>query len=290
MERLERLPARRRAAIIERLRAEGAASIQQLADDVGASASTIRRDLGSLMKQGYLERTHGGAVLQGSLQATFEPDAATAAALWAPQKRAIGREAARRIKPGNSVILDASSTVLEAARFLVENPMPLTLVTNGLMIATLFAESPNLRVLVLGGTLRPHSAVILGEPGESFLGRLHVDLCLLGTHALTGTTLSETTLEGAALKRAMIRAARRTIVLADSSKLQSPAFSTICDLSEVSELITDEGIDPAELSALRAAGMIVSVVSAPAAAPRPGGVARPAAAPRPGGKAAAASR
>lgn len=260
MDRLERLPAQRRAAILERVRALGAASIQQLADYVGASPSTIRRDLESLTEQGYLERTHGGALLQRTLHATFEPDAATAAALAAPQKRAIGREAVRRVRPGNSIILDAGSTVLEAARLLAENPVPLTVVTNGLAIASVLSGAPGVRVLVLGGTLRPHSTTILGEPGEGFLRGIHVDLCLLGAHAISGATLTETTLEGAALKRAMIRAAKRTIVLADSSKLQSPAFCTICELPEIAELITDDGIGEAHLFALRATGATVVVV------------------------------
>lgn len=261
MDRPERLPAQRRAAILERVRALGAASIQQLADHVGASPSTIRRDLESLTEQGYLERTHGGALLQRTLHATFEPDAATAAALAAPQKRAIGREAVRRVRSGNSVILDAGSTVLEAARLLADNPVPLTVVTNGLAIASVLSSAPAVRVLVLGGTLRPGSTTILGEPGEGFLRGIHVDVCLLGTHAISGATLTETTLEGAALKRAMIRAAKRTVVLADSSKLQSPAFCKICDLSEVAELITDDGIGEAHLSALRATGATVVVVS-----------------------------
>lgn len=259
MGRIERLPAQRHAAILERIRARGAASIQQLVDDLGVSSSTIRRDLDALTEQGYLERTHGGALLQRTLRATFEPDAATAAALAAVQKRAIGTEAVRRLNPGDSIIFDAGSTVLEAARALVSNPVPLTAVTNGLAIATVLSGVPSVRVLLLGGTVRPHSTAILGEPGESFLRGIHADLCLLGTHAISGSMLTETTLEGAALKRAMIRAAKRTVLLADSSKLQSPAFCSICELSEISELIIDDGIDDGDLRALRSYGLAVHV-------------------------------
>lgn len=258
---LERLPGRRRALILEQVRASGGASIQMLTERLGVSASTIRRDLEHLTEGGYLERTHGGALLQGATRATFEPEGAIAAALATGQKQAIGREAVRRLRAGASVLLDASSTVLEVARSLAAAPLPLTVVTNGLAIAACLAEAPQIKVLVLGGTLRPHSQAILGEPATSFLQNIHADLCFLGVHAITGTMLTETTLEGAALKRAMMRAARDTILLADSTKLDSPAFCSICDATSLAELITDDGIAPADLAQLRAAGVRVSVVA-----------------------------
>jgi DeoR family transcriptional regulator of aga operon len=260
--RVDLIPAQRRALILERLRARGAASVQELASDVGTSASTIRRDLEQLTEQGYLRRTHGGALLQRTPNATFEPEAAIAAQLARPQKRAIGEAAAALLEPGQSVVFDSSSTVLEAARSAVARDIPLTAVTNDLATATVLSASPRIRVVVPGGTVRPGSATLLGEPGEGLLRTLHADVAFLGTHAITGRLLTETDLDVAAMKRAVIPASRRIVVLADSSKFQAPAFCTICDVAEVHEVVTDDGVDPAELAALRALGVSVTVVPA----------------------------
>ena len=110
----EPIPAHRRAMILERLRTLGSVSINDLADYLQVSASTVRRDLDELMQEGALERTHGGAISPRRLLSTFEPANASAAAT--SQKAAIGKEAARRIAPGSSVILDAGSTVDAAPR------------------------------------------------------------------------------------------------------------------------------------------------------------------------------
>src|SRR5262245_3824096 len=104
--RVEIIPAKRRAMILERLRRDGAASILELAEEIGASASTIRRDLEQLTEGGYLERTHGGALFVPPLQATFEHEPSLNAQLQHRQKRAIGALAALRINPRESVIFD----------------------------------------------------------------------------------------------------------------------------------------------------------------------------------------
>ncbi|WP_428031651.1 DeoR/GlpR family DNA-binding transcription regulator [Ancylobacter sp.] len=258
--RVEMIPAKRRALILERLKRDGAAAIQELAEVVGASASTIRRDLEHLVKQGALERTHGGALLQRTDHATFEPEIAIAAQFARAEKEAIGAAVAAELQSGQSVIFDASTTVLAVAREVAARRLALTAVTNSLAIAQVLADVPEVHLVVPGGTVRRGSLTLVGRPGEDFLGTIHADVALLGTHAITGTTLTETSLEVAAMKRAMITAARRVLVLADSSKFSSPSFCTICDASEVSEIVTDDGIDPANLTALRALNLVVRVV------------------------------
>jgi DeoR family transcriptional regulator, aga operon transcriptional repressor len=108
--------------------------------------------------------------------------------------------------------------------------------------------------------VRPESLTVLGEPGESFLGNLRVDVAFIGTHAIAGLALTETSLEAAAMKRAMISAARRIIVLADASKFGAAAFCKICDLTAVHELITDDRADPAEIARVQDLGLEVKVV------------------------------
>lgn len=258
--RVEIIPAKRRALILEWLNREGAAAIHELAEAIGASQSTIRRDLDYLVKQGALERTHGGALLQRTGHATFEPEVAIAAQFACNQKDAIGAAVAADLRAGQSVIFDASTTVLAVARAIALRPLPLTAVTNSLAIAQVLADIPDVRLVVPGGTVRPGSLTLVGRPGEDFLRSIHADVALLGTHAITGRTLTETSLEVAAIKRAMIAAARHIMVLADGSKFTTPCFCTICDVSEIHEIVTDEGADPAQLSALRALNVIVRTV------------------------------
>ena len=261
--RVELIPAKRRALILERLKREGAAAIQELADAVGASASTIRRDLDHLVKRGALERTHGGALLQRTEHATFEPEIAIAAEFARRQKDAIAAAIAAELHAGQSVIFDSSTTVLAVARAVVARRIALTAVTNSLAIALVLADNPAVHLVVPGGTLRPGSMTLVGRPGDAFLETIHADLALLGTHAITGTMLTETSMEVAAMKRAMISAARRVIVLADSSKFTTPSFCTICDAIDVDEIVTDDDVDPALLAGLEAAKVPIRIVPVP---------------------------
>jgi DeoR/GlpR family transcriptional regulator of sugar metabolism len=258
--RVDLLPAKRRAMILDHLRVNGAASIQALAEAIGGSGSTIRRDLDHLMEGGYLERTHGGAVLLQPLRATFERDNSINAQIGHAEKAAIGAEAARRLNPRDSVILDSSSTVMEAVRAAATRSIPLTMVTNSLDIAQFCAEVTNWRVIMPGGTVRPGFKALAGEPGEGFLQTVHADICLTGAFAVTGNLITDASLDVASLKRAMIKAARRAILLVDNSKFAEPGFCTCCDLSLIDEVITDERASADALASLRSFEKKVTVV------------------------------
>ncbi|RUW89655.1 DeoR/GlpR transcriptional regulator [Mesorhizobium sp. M7A.F.Ca.US.011.01.1.1] len=259
--RVDIVPAKRQALILEHLRVSGAASIQELADTIGGSQSTVRRDLEHLVEKGYLERTHGGAHLLQPMRATFEREMTVNAELQHAEKVAIGREAAQRLSARDSVIFDSSSTVMEVVRAAAERDLPLTVVTNSLQIADFAADIKSWRIILPGGTVRPGYRHLAGEPGESFIKTLHADLCMTGASAVTGTLLTETSLEVASLKRAMISSARKTILLVDSSKFTAPGFCTLSDISEIDEVITDEGISQDALSSLHSADRKVTVVS-----------------------------
>ncbi|MEW9309044.1 DeoR/GlpR family DNA-binding transcription regulator [Labrys portucalensis] len=258
--RVDMVPAKRRAIILEHLRANGAASVQELADATGGSQSTARRDLEYLMEKGYLERTHGGAHLVQPARATFERENSLNAQLQRAEKLAIGREAASRLSAGHSVILDSSSTVMEAVRAAAERDLPLTIVTNSLEIADFAADIRSWRTIMPGGSIRAGYRHLAGEPGESFIRTLHADLCLMGASAVTGTLLTEASLEVASLKRAMIASAGRKILLVDSSKFTSPSFCTLCEVSEIDEIITDDAVGAEALAPLRAAEKSVTLV------------------------------
>ena len=264
--RVEIIPAKRRAMILEYLQVNGASSVQELVDAIGGSQSTIRRDLEHLTEGGYLERTHGGALLVPPLRTSFEREPSLNAHLQRAQKVAIGAVAAERLSGRDSVIFNSSSTVLEAVKAAALRDLPLTVVTNDLKIAQIGADMPRWRVIVAGGTLRPASSMLLGEPGEAFISTIHADICFIGAYAVTGGLLTDATMEVASTNRAMIRSARRTILLVDSSKFQAPAFSTFGNLSEIEEVITDDGVSPearASLTSICSKVTIVPVATAP---------------------------
>jgi DeoR family transcriptional regulator of aga operon len=258
----ELIPAHRRALILEHIQKRGAASIQELADAVHASPSTVRRDLEHLEERGYLERAHGGALLQQRQpRSTFEPESAISAQLARPEKRAIGLAAAAMLGGGESVIFDSSSTVAMAARACLDRDLALTAVTNDLAIGQMLAMSVKMRVVVPGGTVRPGSMTMTGMPGEAFITRLHADIAFIGVHAISKSTPTETSLEVAAMKAAMISAARRVILLADGSKFRIATFCDVCDPSKMHEVVTDDQAPKAEIAELRRNGIVVTVVS-----------------------------
>lgn len=256
------LPAQRRQRIVDFLRVHGAVTLGQLEQALGASPSTLRRDLDSLAAEGIVDRTHGGALLrqQAPEYATFEPEPEAAAELSPREKAAIGQAAAEALLPRQSVIFDSGTTVLEAARAAVRRQIPLTAVTNDLVIAQVLGKSPLIQVHMLGGLLRPGSTTVIGQTLVEQAAALHADVLLMGAHAVTDSVISETSAELAGVKRALMKAANSTRLLVDSSKFRPRAFMQIATLDAVSEIVTDSGIAPADEERLRALELKLSVV------------------------------
>lgn len=235
----ELIPAQRQSMILEKVRRQTSVSVNELARSIGVSLSTVRRDLDELSRLGFIERSHGGAILPLGLGTASEPDREISAHFAREQKQAIGWAAAETLRDGQSVIFDSSSTVMEVAQRVVEKGLRLTAVTNDVKIAELLAKSSTIHVVVLGGTIRPGSPTLIGEPGLSFLRTLHVDVVFIGIHAIKNTKLCETLTDLAVLKRGMIAAADRRVLVADAGKFGTTAFCDVCDIIEMSEVITD---------------------------------------------------
>jgi DeoR/GlpR family transcriptional regulator of sugar metabolism len=256
------MPAQRRQHIVDFLRRHGAVTINQLEQALGASLSTLRRDLDALAEEGVVDRTHGGALLrqQAPVYGTFEPETTAAAELSPKEKAAIGHAAAQLLVPRQSVIFDSGTTVLEAARAAVRRNIPLTAVTNDLVIAQVLGASSLIEVHVLGGALRPGSPTVMGQVLAQQAQSLRAELLFMGTHAVTEGVMSETTMEVASVKQALMRAANRRCLLVDSSKFRPRAFVEVGSLNDIHELITDNGIPPAEREHLAALALRLSVV------------------------------
>jgi DeoR family transcriptional regulator of aga operon len=254
------LPAQRRARIVTFLQAHGAVTLKQLAQSLGASVSTLRRDLDELEADGLLERTHGGAYLRQQPYSTFEPGPDAAAELSPREKSAIGAAVAARLQPGQSVIFDSGTTTMAAARAVVARGLPLVAVTNDLGIAQVLGAGERIQVHVLGGQLRAGSNTLIGDSVLARAADLRADVLLLGVHAVTEGVLSETMAEVVAVKQAFIRAAAACWLLVDGSKFRPRAFMRVDDLRAVDEVFTDAAPPAAEADRLRDMNVALNVV------------------------------
>lgn len=233
------IPAERRRRILELMRERGAISVGELGRLLGASAATIRRDLDDLSDSHQIARSYGGAALDGTQGTSFEPSVRHRLQSATDQKRRIAQVAVERVASGDTILLDSSTTVLEMAR-LLGRLRNLTVITNDIAIAALLLDNPAVKsLLVLGGTVRAGHTTLMGPPGDETLRAIRVDTTFLGVHAINERGLSDSTLDLARTKASMVAAARRSIVLADSLKLLTDSFASICPLDAITEIITD---------------------------------------------------
>jgi DeoR family transcriptional regulator, aga operon transcriptional repressor len=245
------------SAILEHLSGNGSASVEELSKRLGVSGATIRRDLRQLADQRLLSRTHGGAVIQA---VSYELPVRYRTERQSQQKQRIAQAAAEFVPPGGVVGITGGTTTTEAARVLAARP-DLTVVTNALNIAAELAVRPNLTLIVTGGMARSASFELVGPVAEQTLGGYHLDVTLLGVDGIeaeAGCTTHDYT--EARTNTVMLNRSKRAVVLADSTKLGTVAFATICDLSDIDTLITDSEADPAELDRLSSAGLTIRTV------------------------------
>jgi len=264
------LPTQRQSFILDVLVDKKAATLHQLAERLGASFSTIRRDLDELARRGLIQRTHGGATLISD-PPVWKADGDQGGSLSRSiqlAKESIGRVAASRVREGDSVIFDSSITVMEAARVIVASRLRITAVTNSIKIAELLAAAESVRLIVPGGTRRPGTNVLAGEPGDSFFSRLHADIALIGAQSASDGVLTDSRIEGASSKRLLMNAVRTRLLLIDSWKFGGPGFCEVASLSEFDEVITDDGLSAEVEKDLERRGIFVRTERSEATAPR----------------------
>lgn len=232
----------RRQSILD-LIATGEEDVEVLARRLDVSASTIRRDLAVMSDQGMVTRTYGGAVLA---RAQPEEALSTRETLNRAAKDAIARAAAALIDDGDTVLLDAGSTVGALGRGLPGRR--LRVVTSNLALVPALANAPGLELMVLAGTVRPISMGVVGPLAEQVLRRLSADKVFLGADGVVaGRGLCEATPEQIALKELMAAQAAEVFVLADASKLGRATQNFWAPLPGRWTLITDSSATEAQL-------------------------------------------
>lgn len=201
---------------------------------------TIRRDLVELEKEGKAIRTHGGAVSPTFLMQ--EAPYASKEGRNMEQKQAIAQMAMTVIPENATIILDSGTTTLEVAK-LLKDRKDITVITNDIKIAAELLES-KLKVIVTGGELQNHVGALYGALTQEVLKNIHVDIFFLGTNAIhLESGVTSPTFEKSVIKKLMMEASEATWLLADSQKFDKKAFSSVCQISSLKGLITDEGLD-----------------------------------------------
>ncbi len=245
----------------ELLEQRGFVRVRELSARFGVSTVTARNDLQALEERQLAQRVHGGAmpVDRARGERSFEE----VASQHAVEKRAIGQAAAALVSPGESILLDVGTTTAAMASALVARSTlsDVTVITNGLSIAlTLEAAHPRLSIVVTGGTLRPKQHSLVDPLAGSMLKGLSVDTVFLGCNGIDlDGGVTNINLPEADIKRAMIAASQRCVVLADSTKFGTRALATVCEIDDVDVVITDGAANPDDVEALRARGVDVIV-------------------------------
>ncbi|MCT2588929.1 DeoR/GlpR family DNA-binding transcription regulator [Streptomyces sp. N2-109] len=242
----------RQQEILRLARERGRVDVVSLAEEFQVTAETVRRDLKALDRAGLLNRVHGGAIPAGRLD--FEPDLAERDALAADEKDRIAQAALEELPAGGNVIIDAGTT---AARLAAAVPLDsdLTVVTHALPVAARLADHPGIALHLVGGRVRHRTRAAVDAWALSAYGQVNADVAFLATNGFSpegGLTTPD--LAEAAVKRAMIAAARRVVLLADSGKLGQEHFARFGDLSHVDVLITDTGLADDAARALKRQG------------------------------------
>jgi DeoR family transcriptional regulator, fructose operon transcriptional repressor len=249
----------RQQAMAHLISRRGRLSVVQLAEQFEVTTETVRRDLSTLDRMGLVRRVHGGAVPAGSLtvieSGIGERDQSNTQA-----KEAIANAAVSLLPPPDSVIvIDAGSTT---ARFAAALPRDhrLTVITHAVPVATRLAGLPQIELHLLPGKVRPTTHAAVGAETVAALSDLRADVAFIATNGLTvGHGLTTPDSDEAASKRAMIACARKTVVLADSSKLGVETAVRFATLDSLDVLVTDSDVEPADRRALESAGIEVVV-------------------------------
>lgn len=254
------LPDLRRKKLIDILTNDGGADVGSLADVLDVSPATIRRDLDLLQRHGHLKRIHSGAVLPYQSLA-FLPTTEERERGYTAEKRAVAREASKRVNDGDVIILDSGSTALLLAKELMSK-RDLTVITLDLKIALELSNVPSFNVISVGGAVIPHAYNAAGMIAENTLRSLHAEKAFVGVDGVdlaAGITSSK--ILQAPVKRLVLARSNKVTLIADHSKFGVEHLIHVADVAEFDEMITDDGIDTKVANAFVDAGVGLSIAS-----------------------------
>jgi len=233
------------------------ASLEELAREVEASVSTVRRDIAALELAGGLRRMHGGARLVNPHSDEFAFNTRDTHQL--SEKEAIGRACAELIRPNQTVIIDAGTTAYHVAKNL-EFKTP-QIITNSLPVAQFFAATNRVELILSGGVIYPRLGVLVGPLAVEAFSKIHADVAVMSAGGITleGVTNSHGLL--VEIQLAMMRAAQKVIFCFDSTKLGRRSVSELCALDRIHTIVTDSAAPEDLVRSLRERGLEVVIAA-----------------------------
>ncbi|MET9628067.1 DeoR/GlpR family DNA-binding transcription regulator [Lentzea sp. NPDC006480] len=256
------LPQSRRELILRTLRADGPSEVRSLADKLGVSQATIRRDLEQLDADGKLTRVYGGAMTldPGEVDSDDVDDPfAEVATERAEDKDAVARAAAAMVRDDETVLLDIGTTMHRLAHHL--HGKRITVITSNLAVFDELRDDADIELVLLGGMVRRRYHSLVGFLTEDNLRQVHAGRLFLGTSGVRGDgAVMDTTLVEVPLKRAMIKAADQVVLVADGGKFPGVGVARVCGPDDLDVVVTTASADPATRLALEEAGVGVDVV------------------------------
>jgi DeoR/GlpR family transcriptional regulator of sugar metabolism len=236
-------PAARQAAMAEQVLADGSATAAELAERFGVSLMTIHRDLDELERQGIVRKFRGGVTAQPS--GVFESNVQYRLKSMRAEKAAVAEHALRMVEPGMAILLDDSTSTLEIA--CTAEVTPLTVVTNFLEAINLLSDQRGIHLMALGGDYDPLHSSFLGVSCVEAVEQLRVDVCFASTSAVHGGYAYHQEQHIVSVKRAMLDAAARNVLLIDHTKLGRVALHRVVPLSRFDTVLVDDGASPEAL-------------------------------------------
>lgn len=259
-----RIFTRERRDLIARIVQEhGRARVGELAERMHVSSVTIRKDLEALAAEGRILRAHGGALAMqdAAAEGAFE----VRERYQREEKDRIGALAAAEVQDGESIALDASTTALAIARHLRARGgwVHLTVITNGLRIASELAGVPGITVAMPGGFVRWEALSVVGPLGEGLFARVNIHRAFMGAAGFTiESGLSDATQDEAEIKRLMTSHAREIVGVIDHTKWERAAFATFCPTEKLTAIISDRPPARATVDRLRKMGVELRIAAA----------------------------
>ncbi|NDV16925.1 DeoR family transcriptional regulator [Muricauda sp. TY007] len=239
--RNKRSTVERRKKILNMLEQNGQVFVHELSEEFGVSEVTIRNDLELFESKKLLIRSRGGAMLfENAVGTDFQ--LSDKDKMNYTEKMRIGKKAAALVNDGETIVLDSGTTTMEIAKNLNPNSS-INVITNAFNIADQLIKSPNINIIVPGGTLRKNSHSLVGPLAEKSIRNFYVDKLFLGVDGFdTSEGAFTPNIEEAHLNQIMIEIAKEVILVADSSKFKRRSLAFICPPNKINVVITDENI------------------------------------------------
>jgi len=252
------LPDERRSKILELLEKERSIKVNDLVKLFNVTGATIRRDLESLEKEGFLKRTHGGAILPHSF--SFEPLFTTKKRQNLKEKMAIGKKAGEIINDGESIFIEAGSTTLQIAKN-IKNKHDVTVLTNSIEVARELLNARGVEVILTGGVLRKETIALIGPLAERVLREFRVDKVFLGISGIIPSKgMYTASIAESQIKKLIIEMGREIIGVADHSKFGKECFSFVAPTNVMHKIIIDDKVPPHYIEELKKEGVEVITV------------------------------